>query len=233
MFPFNNQGGTMMKLLCTLFATIGLLTAFSVGAWADDRVLETDTMVGVHGPFVGTANPIRGVNGGGLPWVLDEAKVELERDGKLEVEVEGLIIPADDGFGFNPAPFFRAIVSCLSVDAGGNIVVANVMTTNDAEVMEGDPSNGDAKIEEDVELPTPCVAPIVFVTSPDGSWFSATGQMSDDDPENSSHNTAVTVQSAVGGGSSGVGATGLPFFLLLSLAALLTRRQATAMTTDS
>ena len=164
-----------MKCLWTVLATIGLLTAFSVDAWADDGVLEADTMVGVDGPFVGTANPIRGVNGGGLPWVLDEAKVELDRDGKLEVDVEGLIIPADAGFGFNPAPFFRAIVSCLSIDAGGNVVTANVMTTNGAEVMEGDPGNGDAKIEADVVLPTPCVAPIVFVTSPGGSWFSATG----------------------------------------------------------
>jgi len=164
-----------MKRLCTVLATISLLTAFSVGAWGDDGVLEADTMVGVDGPFVGTANPIRGVNGGGLPWVLDESKVELDRDGKLEVEVEGLIIPADVGFGFNPVPFFRAIVSCLSVDAGGNVVTANVMTTNGAEVMEGDPQNGDAKIEADVVLPTPCVAPIVFVTSPGGSWFSATG----------------------------------------------------------
>ncbi len=108
------------------------------------------------------------------------------RDGKLEVEVEGLIIPADEGFGFNPAPFFRAIVSCLSVDAGGTVVTANVMTTNGAEVMEGDPENGDAKIEADVVLPTPCIAPIVFVTSPGGSWFSATGLISDDDDDSDS-----------------------------------------------
>ena len=222
-----------MKLLCTLFATIGLLTAFSVGAWADDRVIRADTMVGVDGPFVGTANPIRGINGGGFPWVLDEGKVELDRDGKLKVEVEGLIIPAVDGFGNNPVPFFRAIVSCLSVDAGGNVVTANVMTTNDAEVMEGDPLNGDAKIEENVELPTPCVAPIVFVTSPDGSWFSATGQLSEDDPANSSHNSTATADSAIGGGGSGAGAISLPFLLLFSLAAFLARRRATAMTTDS
>ncbi len=161
-----------MKRLCTVLATIGLLTAFSVGAWADDGVLEADTMVGVDGPFVGNANPIRGVNGGGLPWVLDEAKVELDRDGKLEVEVEGLIIP---NLGNNPAPFFKVIVSCLSIDESGNVVTDNVMTTNGDEVMEGDPLNGDAKIEADIVLPTPCIAPIVFVTSPGGSWFSATG----------------------------------------------------------
>lgn len=214
-----------MKLLCALFSTIGLLTAFSVGAWADDRVLRTDTMVGVDGPFVGTANPIRGVAGGGLPWVLDEAKVELDRDGKLEVEVEGLIIPAVEGFGNNPVPFFRAIVSCLSVDEGGNVVTVNVMTTNDAEVMEGDPLNGDAKIETDIELPSPCIAPIVFVTSPEGSWFAATGQMSADDPENSSHNSTAMAESATQADSSGVGATGLPFLLLLGLAAFLARRR--------
>ncbi len=160
-----------MKRLCTVLATIGLLTVFSVGAWAHD-LLETDTMVGVDGPFVGNANPIRGINGGGFPWVLDEAKVELDRDGKLEVEVEGLIIP---NLGINPAPFFAAIVSCLSIDESGNVVTDNVMTTNGAEVMEGNPENGDAKIEADIVLPTPCIAPIVFVTSPGGSWFSATG----------------------------------------------------------
>jgi len=33
------------------------------------EVLEFDTMVGVSGPFQGTTNPIRGISGGGLPWV--------------------------------------------------------------------------------------------------------------------------------------------------------------------
>ena len=134
--------------------------------------------------------------------------------------------------GINTAAFFQVIVSCLSVDAGGNLVTANVMTNNGVEVMEGDPSNGDARIEADLALPTPCVAPIVFVTSPDGSWLSATGQMSENDPANSSHNTAVTAESAIGGRSSG-GATSLPFLLLLGLTAFLARRRATAMTTDS
>ncbi len=86
--------------------------------------------------------------------------------------------------------------------------------------------------QADVELPTPCVAPIVFVTSPDGSWFSATGQMSEDDPANSSHNSTATADSAIGGGGSGAGATSLPFLLLFSLAAFLARRRATAMKTD-
>jgi hypothetical protein len=34
---------------------------------------------------------------------------------------------------------------------------------------------GDAEIEAAVDLPTPCIAPVVFVTSPGGAWFAATG----------------------------------------------------------
>jgi hypothetical protein len=164
-----------MKRLCTFFATIGLLTAFTAGAWADQRILDFDTMNGVDGPFLGNGNPIRGVNGGGLPWVIDRGRGKLDHDGKLDVEVRGLIIPDIIGFGFNPVPFFRVVVSCLSVDDSGLVAVVNVTTNNGAEVMIGDPRNGDARFKTDVNLPTPCVAPILFVTSPGGSWFSATG----------------------------------------------------------
>ena len=55
-------------------------------------MLELDTMVVVSGPFVGSANPIRGVNGGGLPWEIAEGRGELASDGKLEVEVRGLVL---------------------------------------------------------------------------------------------------------------------------------------------
>ena len=172
-----------MKRLCTVLATIGLLTAFSVGAWADDSVLEADTMVGVDFPFLMNANPIRGVNGAGFAWVLDEAEVELDRDGKLDVEVEGLIIR---DMGFNPGQFFRAIVSCLSVD-GANVVIVNVITTNGAEVMEGDPRDGNARIKADLVLPTPCIAPIVFVAAfQQVAWLAATGFDDDSDSDSDS-----------------------------------------------
>jgi hypothetical protein len=34
---------------------------------------------------------------------------------------------------------------------------------------------GNAKIEADLALADPCIAPIVFVTSAGGSWFASTG----------------------------------------------------------
>lgn len=58
------------KLIGMLF----LLMAFVLIAspsWGDS-ILEFDTMVGVSGPFVGSSNPIRGINGGGLPWDIEE-----------------------------------------------------------------------------------------------------------------------------------------------------------------
>jgi hypothetical protein len=36
-------------------------------------------------------------------------------------------------------------------------------------------STGDSKIEATLDLPEPCIAPIVFVTSPGAAWFAATG----------------------------------------------------------
>ncbi|HEX5502409.1 MAG TPA: hypothetical protein VFW96_07275 [Thermomicrobiales bacterium] len=141
----------------------------------DATILEFKRMAPVTGPFVGAANPIRGVPGGGLPWIISEGRGELSADGHLEVRVRGLVlarmapVPANLQ-GVNPVPNFRAIVSCLSIDAMGNPTTVNVTT---------DPfpasTTGDAEIEAWVSLPHPCIAPIVFVTSPTGAWFAATG----------------------------------------------------------
>ena len=66
-------------------------------------------------------------------------------------------------------PAFRAVVSCLTI-VNGAVATSNVST-------EPFPAStdGDAKIKARIALPDPCVAPIVFVTSPTGAWFAATG----------------------------------------------------------
>jgi hypothetical protein len=48
--------------------------------------------------------------------------------------------------------------------------VANVTTGQFPASMRGN-----ADIRARVTLPQPCVAPIVFVASPTGAWFAATG----------------------------------------------------------
>ncbi len=137
-------------------------------------VLEFDTMAGVNGAFVGSANPIRDVPGGGLPWQIDRGRGDLSADGSLRVRVEGLVLldaaPVPPELqGTNPVPTFKAVVSCLTT-TGGNAVTSNVSTGE----FPASPS-GDATIRAKVALPSPCFAPIVFVTSPTGAWFSVTG----------------------------------------------------------
>jgi hypothetical protein len=136
---------------------------------ADDKILSFDTMAGVVRPFTGATNPIRGVRGGGVPWTLNEAKGELRTDGQIRVRVRGLVVAST---GTNPSPQFRAIVSCLTtaVDANGAPLAVNLPTN----AFPASPE-GDSEIEDVVILPSPCIAPIVFVTNPGGAWFAATG----------------------------------------------------------
>jgi hypothetical protein len=143
----------------------------------DDNVLEFETMAGVVEPFTGATNPVRGVPGGGLPWEIDRAHGELRSDGRLDVRVDGLVLarraPVPDNLqGTNPVPQFRAIVSCLTPGPGGATADTVNRTTDPLPASTA----GDARIRAHVDLPSPCVAPIIFVTSPTGAWFAATGQ---------------------------------------------------------
>jgi hypothetical protein len=168
----------MKRRSVTLFvAVVAAAMALQMPAWSAGRakVLEFDTMAPVVPPFTGSANAIRGVNGGGLPWEIDRAKGELRTDGRLEVEVEGLVLvdeaPVPEALrGTNPAPNFVAVVSCLS----GSDTTAT--TVNVATSPFPATSDGDSEIEARVTLPSPCVAPIVFVGPSATTWFAATGQ---------------------------------------------------------
>ena len=63
----------------------------------------------------------------------------------------------------------------MTVDQFGAVVIDNIMTDPEDTEMIGDPRNGDARIRAKLMLPNPCLAPIIFVTSPTGSWFAVTG----------------------------------------------------------
>ena len=145
-------------------------TAAQDGGGPGKDVLEFDVMTPVIAPFTGTDHPIRGVNGGGVPWQIERGRGDLSSDGRLKIRVEGLVLVSS---GQNPIPMFRGVVNCLtteSPDVGVNLATAPVPASSD----------GDATIKATVELPDPCVAPIVFVTSgtgaPPGNWFAATGR---------------------------------------------------------
>jgi hypothetical protein len=139
------------------------------------------TLVGNPRPFIGNANPIRGLGSGGLPWTLERGEARLSADGELRVDVEGLVFdPADPtvagrGLGnTNPVAQFRAVLSCVTTGTGG--VAGTVNLSTGLFPATSGLGGGDARIREKLAgIPRPCIAPIVFVTSPGGAWFAITG----------------------------------------------------------
>src|SRR5262245_25828992 len=181
----------MKKVKTSMFLTVALLAAAGAALAEGGRhsreaevenhglptILSFDTMYGVEGPLLGEANAIRGVVGDEAPWVIKHfIKGRLDKDGRLVIVVRGLVF-ADDPLvdpslvGKNDEPTFRGEVSCLTEDGQGGIVPANVVT-------QGFPASGSGNsfIDQTLNLPNPCIAPIVFVLAgSEDKWFAVTG----------------------------------------------------------
>lgn len=145
---------------------------FSQATAREPKVLEFDTMVGIPQAFTGVQAPIRGINGGGLPWTVSSASGELKANGELEVSVQGLVLATGINAGSNPISTFRAAVSCLQSDGSTMNVFTDPYPATTGPATSG---GGNAEIEAQLSLPQPCIAPIIFVTSPGRSWFASTG----------------------------------------------------------
>lgn len=140
-------------------------------------IMKFDTLTPVAGPYTGSANAVRGIAGGGLPWVLEAGSGSLNRDDHLLVRIRGLVLASDTRVppalrGTNPFPAFRVVVSCLSIGPDSTAVIRNVSTGD----FGADP-RGNSDIDARVSLPRPCLAPILLVTGPSGvdHWLAATG----------------------------------------------------------
>jgi hypothetical protein len=165
-----------LALVLVVGLVVNLSAASTPSQASVPQVIEFQSMTPVTGPYVGATNPIRGINGGGLPWMIASGRGELSSTGHLEVSVRGLVLAASAPVppalqGTNPVPNFRAVVSCASIDAQGNATTVNVSTG-----LFPASATGKANIEANVMLPHPCIAPVIFVTSPTGAWFAATGR---------------------------------------------------------
>jgi hypothetical protein len=109
-----------------------------------------------------------GIQGGGRTWVLDEGRAKLHENGRLQLKVKGLVLGADAGAaaGTNPIDTGVAIVVC---DGGTSTITSTAVPFSDS---------GDARVNEHLTLPNPCLAPVVFfagVTGAGPRWFAVTG----------------------------------------------------------
>jgi hypothetical protein len=169
--------GRRLTAFGTILAAMAILAAVPAAVGGSTRaILRTQTMVGLPAAYTGTKAPIRGINGGGLPWVIGAARADLSQGGWLELKVKDLVIDPNDPTaiarglaGTNPSATFRAVVSCLTADG----TTRNVQS--DAFPATTGLGGGDAEVELQLSLPDPCIAPILFVTSPGGAWFATTG----------------------------------------------------------
>ena len=172
----------MKKMMILLVACLSCLAVSSAVTARTSRaasrsVLSFHAMYGVDGAFVGDANPIRGIIGDELPWDIGNAtNGRLDSNGRLRIQVHHLVFADDPSVppeirGTNDEPFFRAVVSCLTVDSGGNVVTSNLTTAGFPATV-----TGDCFIDTHVDLPTPCVAPMVLVLAgSEDKWFAVTG----------------------------------------------------------
>jgi hypothetical protein len=150
-------------------AVAGLAAGVTAG---DGPAMENDSMVGLPAALVGTTAPIRGVNGGGLPWTIGASSVELKASGKVEVAFDNLVFAAGPNLGKNTVASMKVVVSCLT-ETGA---VVNVSTPAfPVSVATATDVGGDGMIEAKVALPATCIAPIVFVTTPTDRWLAVNG----------------------------------------------------------
>ena len=157
----------LLAAVVVLGAALLVVPALGLGSGDGRKVLEARVLAPLAPPYLGPAGTIRNVPGAGAQWSIGDAEVDLRSDGRLEIDVEGLIVTP---LGRNPLPQFKAIVSCQTT-INGTAAVANVSSP----LVAASPT-GDAEIDTTIALPSPCIAPIVFVTSPGGAWFAATGR---------------------------------------------------------
>jgi hypothetical protein len=139
----------------------------------DGGKVKADTMIGVPATMTSADGNVRGVNGGGLPWSIGAAEVSVKASGKVELEFEDLVFAAGPNSGKNTIGSMAAVVSCLGADNQPvNVTTAPFPVT----VASGTDPGGDADVRTRVDLPSPCFAPIVFVTNATGAvWFAVDG----------------------------------------------------------
>ena len=147
-----------IRLLFALTLLVVLAAATVSTASAGGRKVLSSSMVAIPAG----APTLFGVAGGGVAWVIDEGSATLTADGRLHVEVQGLVIASS---GVNPVATGRAIVAC----DGAAVASTDAVPFSRA---------GDAEVDATVSLPSPCFAPAVFfagVTGGGDRWFAVTG----------------------------------------------------------
>jgi hypothetical protein len=133
--------------------------ALAVGAFGDRGHRDnrgSGLVESTLAPSIPTDPTFHGVAPGGAPWVLRKGDVELERSGRLELHVKGLVIPTPPGDG-TPGPV-TTVSASLYCGADSDTTPAD--TSAPAPIDR----RGNASIKDrSFAVPDTCLAPVVLV----------------------------------------------------------------------
>jgi hypothetical protein len=161
------MGQNLVGIGLTAFLAVAALALLPTQARADDDGTFKSPLVG------STPNqPVAGIRSGGQPWVLRRGEATVQDGGRLEVEVQGLLLGGGPSVGTTAhIPSLAASVVC-----GG--VVAQGSTTDPAPFSAA----GDFEVRQTLTLPQPCRGLVVLVGPPGANpgdmiaaYFAATG----------------------------------------------------------
>lgn len=93
---------------------------------------------------------LSGVLPGTAPWIVKRGHVNLRENGRLRINVRGLVIPTPPSNGTNPVPLLSASVFCAGTLAATTPTVPFS-------------PQGDAQVDVKVALPEVCATPAVLV----------------------------------------------------------------------
>ncbi len=172
----------MKKLLLVVSLTLAPLCAS-----ADDSLVRFDGGIGVD-PVSGIAanvpalNVVRGISPGGFPWVIKRLRADVKVDGRIHVDVRGLILAGGNVIGTNGGQKVLATLFCGAPGAGGSLGSATAHSSDPAGVPLD--ANGDVEIDDVLTpaLPSPCESPALLIVTPGTPhWFAAGIPKTDDD----------------------------------------------------
>jgi hypothetical protein len=161
--------------------TIGAMAVFSFSALADDGN-DNNNNSSLGSSVIGSATglTIGGITSAGAPWVVSRGQASVSGNGRIRVEVRGLLLGADPslppGVAGTTGPVTMVGATLVCGGAGGAVVPEAVAVTPSPLSLAGN-----ARIDQDVTLPAACFGPVVLVrifnttSTALGSFIAATG----------------------------------------------------------
>jgi hypothetical protein len=163
-----------------IFLAAGL-TAPLVRADDDDSLIRFEGGIGVD-PVSGIANGtpvlnvVRGVNPGGVPWVIARLRADVETDGHITVRGRGLLLAGGNGIGTSAGLKVVATLFCGTPGTAFRSAPAGVQLD----------THGDFHIDDFLTPtpPTPCPAPVLLITTTGTPrWFAVGIPKTDQDED--------------------------------------------------